>query len=250
MSGTRESSSSGLKDAIKSIASAGQSLPTDSSPLVQASIARDLDEASDDSSLTSTASIHDNDSDPQLTRSSTAPSAATTYFEAYRRQSLTTAGPRATFITRIPSPQDALSRERALKEEQGLLPDNYLISQHQRLKAPSQKSSLIGSQSILSPKVMGDRSQKLLRDEESGYSSDAPVSETTALLHGHSLPDGGGDDPSDISRKWEEAVAAGMIQTNWKRESKVIGGYAVPLVITFLLQYSLTVASIFTVGHM
>jgi MATE family multidrug resistance protein len=57
-------------------------------------------------------------------------------------------------------------------------------------------------------------------------------------------------DAEDIDRKWEEAVIAGLIQTTWRREAKVIGKNAAPLVVTFLLQYSLTVASIFTLGHL
>jgi MATE family multidrug resistance protein len=57
-------------------------------------------------------------------------------------------------------------------------------------------------------------------------------------------------DLDEIDRKWEEAVAAGLIQTTWQREANVIGKYALPLMVTFLLQYSLTVASIFTIGHL
>lgn len=43
---------------------------------------------------------------------------------------------------------------------------------------------------------------------------------------------------------------AGLIQTTWRREAQVIGKYSIPLMVTFLLQYSLTVASVFTVGHL
>jgi MATE family multidrug resistance protein len=63
------------------------------------------------------------------------------------------------------------------------------------------------------------------------------------------LPYGGQDNPGIIKQKWEEAVKEGKIQTTWQREAKVLTAYSLPLMATFLLQYSLTVASIFTVGH-
>jgi len=48
---------------------------------------------------------------------------------------------------------------------------------------------------------------------------------------------------------WDDAVLKGRIDTTWKRETKLLTRSAAPLVLTFVLQYSLTVASIFTVGH-
>jgi hypothetical protein len=49
--------------------------------------------------------------------------------------------------------------------------------------------------------------------------------------------------------QWDDAVLKGLIDTTWKRETKLLTRSAAPLVLTFVLQYSLTVASIFTVGH-
>jgi len=57
------------------------------------------------------------------------------------------------------------------------------------------------------------------------------------------------DSPKTINKKWNEAVAAGKINTSWQREAKVLTKSSAPLILTFLLQYSLPVASIFTVGH-
>lgn len=74
--------------------------------------------------------------------------------------------------------------------------------------------------------------------------------ETTSLLGSSDLPNGDGGEAEDIDRKWEEAVAAGLIHTTWRREAKVISKYAAPLIVTFLLQYSLTVSSVFTIGHL
>ena len=77
------------------------------------------------------------------------------------------------------------------------------------------------------------------------------ATETTNLLVGNpELPYGGQDDPETVDKKWEEAVRDGKIQTTWQREAKVLARFSGPLVLTFLLQYSLTVASILTVGHL
>lgn len=77
------------------------------------------------------------------------------------------------------------------------------------------------------------------------------ATETTNLLVGNpELPYGGQDDPETVDKKWDEAVRDGKIQTTWQREAKVLARFSGPLVLTFLLQYSLTVASILTVGHL
>lgn len=57
--------------------------------------------------------------------------------------------------------------------------------------------------------------------------------------------------PADeIQDRWEEAVAAHCIQTTWQRETKTLVQYAAPLIVTFLLHYSVTVASVLTVGRL
>lgn len=80
-------------------------------------------------------------------------------------------------------------------------------------------------------------------------SHDEGPSETSHLLARRSTAS-----PSDASRdttsKWEDAVLSGRIQTNWEREVKTIGRYSKSLILTFLLQYSLTTTSIFAVGHL
>jgi MATE family multidrug resistance protein len=74
--------------------------------------------------------------------------------------------------------------------------------------------------------------------------------ENTALLgRDPTAPYGGEGSPENVSRKWEEAVLAGQIQTTWQRETKVLARYSAPLMLTFILQNSLTLTSIFTVGH-
>ncbi|SPN99595.1 related to ethionine resistance protein [Cephalotrichum gorgonifer] len=68
--------------------------------------------------------------------------------------------------------------------------------------------------------------------------------ETSPLLAG-----GAGLDDEEINQQWNEAVAAGRVRTSWGREVKTIGSYSAPLVVAFLLQYSINVVSIFAVGR-
>lgn len=53
-----------------------------------------------------------------------------------------------------------------------------------------------------------------------------------------------------ISQAWENAVEHGDVHTSVKRELVYLGKSSMPLTVTFLLQYSLTVASVFSVGHL
>lgn len=54
----------------------------------------------------------------------------------------------------------------------------------------------------------------------------------------------------DTHIAWDEAVKRGQVQTTVKRELIVLGNSSIPLTIAFLLQYSLPVASVFSVGHL
>lgn len=54
----------------------------------------------------------------------------------------------------------------------------------------------------------------------------------------------------ETARAWDEAVENGAIHTTPRRELITLARNSAPLVVTFILQYSLTVASIFSVGHL
>ncbi|OLN81240.1 putative transporter YDR338C-like protein 1 [Colletotrichum chlorophyti] len=72
--------------------------------------------------------------------------------------------------------------------------------------------------------------------------------ESTPLLTGTTTaPDA--DVQEHLSEQWEAAVATGQLRTTWQREAKTIVQYASPLIVTFMLQYSINVVSIFAVGH-
>lgn len=57
--------------------------------------------------------------------------------------------------------------------------------------------------------------------------------------------------PSEVEGTWEQAIENGkVITTSYRRETQVLGVNALPLVITFVLQNSLSLASIFSVSHL
>lgn len=58
------------------------------------------------------------------------------------------------------------------------------------------------------------------------------------------------DERVAIEPEWNKAVENGLVHTTYKREAKVLFKYATPLYITFVLQYSLTFASLFSAGNL
>ncbi|KAL1955441.1 hypothetical protein VTO42DRAFT_8534 [Malbranchea cinnamomea] len=171
---------------------------------------------------------------------------------SYRRPSFFTMGPRGTVVPHSPERDRGTGDEweQGLEEERELLEDNSVI-----LPRSARRKSVPGA---LQRKVSGLLSRGLRRlsataDEEAPVESGrepAGATETTALLGEHARSPASEQSPGSIDRKWEEAVTAGLIHTTWKREAKVLARYTAPLMVTFLLQYSLTVASVFTVGHL
>ncbi|KAL3471123.1 mate-domain-containing protein [Aspergillus californicus] len=192
------------------------------SPLAERSIARDLQQyADEDGSMLTTDDEASEISTIRPVRSlpGTAPHSLA---GSYQRPSFFTTVSHATVVPHRADHEGLTWRERdqAIEDERELLSDNH----------------------FLDPTTAGKRQRR---------ESHAPADENTSLL-GRSGGNSGYNaaDAEDIDRKWEEAVIAGRIHTTWKREAKVIGTNAAPLVVTFLLQYSLTVASIFTLGHL
>ncbi|KAI9367448.1 mate-domain-containing protein [Aspergillus egyptiacus] len=190
-----------------------------SSPLAERAIARDLEQYADDEGSILTAD--DEASEISTIRPVPSHPGSHSLTGSYQRPSFFTTVSHATIVPYRPE-QEGLTwrdREHAIDDERDLLCDN----------------------NVLDPATAR-------RSRRQSY---APGEETTSLL---GRPDShvgyNATDADDIDRKWEEAVAAGLIHTTWRREAKVIGKNAAPLVVTFLLQYSLTVASIFTLGHL
>ncbi|RMZ90373.1 hypothetical protein DV736_g2411, partial [Chaetothyriales sp. CBS 134916] len=234
---------------LERVVSLSRSFPSPA-PIAAASLARDIEEDTDPEDEGAVPADESHSEPSTLQPSTSAPPGQYSFVGSYRRPSFATAGNRATVIPHIYQELDKLTkneRQLALEEERSLLRDNDLIPpRHPQAEDGGRKTSIITR--VWS--IPGGHA-RIARPEEDGLPPNGlPIAETTPLLGDPTLPYGGQDDPENINQKWEEAVSAGKINTTWQREAKVIGTYAAPLIITFLLQYSLTVASIFTVGHL
>lgn len=219
-----------------------------SQDLAEEAIARDLE---DDNS----------DEDAQESDASSSGSSTVRQYSminSYRRPSWVNPGARSTAIVSSSVPErnylssswknhvSKKEREAALEAERSLLRDNNLLPPKHPRSGSAGPADMVRARLSLS----GLRKVKSTPDEESAIGS--TVDEQTALLGGPGDPNrpyGGLDSPRTINQKWNEAVAAGQINTSWRREAKVLTKTSAPLMLTFLLQYSLPVASIFTVGH-
>lgn len=235
-------------DAAEYISPFGRSF-TSGSPIAASIIARDLAHYADEDS------IHSNEtSDSSTVRPSSSHAGTNPHSLAgsYRRPSYFTS---VNHTTVIPSngdyqPLTQSEREHAIEEERHLLSDNKVIPPEHAHSIPRGLQHKLSSLFSTSPQESSSRQYGSVR-RTSGVEAEtrAIATESTALL---GPPDGEGDaiGPEEIDRKWEEAVTAGLINTTWQREAQVIVKYSAPLMVTFLLQYSLTVASIFTLGHL
>lgn len=220
------------------------------SPIAQESLARDLD---DDDENNYNEGIHgssspssDDESEASTIRP---PPMQHSMANSYRRPSFVAFGGSRPAVT----PQHAEAawltkkeKKQSRNEELSLLRDNHLAPP----KHPeSPKRSAI---SQLYKRIFSTKRPKTEIDEEAPSvvpALTAEPSETSVLL-----PNGPQETPrarhERLNQQWEAAVAAGVIKTTWQREAKTLFRYSSPLVVTFILQYSLTVASIFTVGHL
>src|SRR5271155_86143 len=175
---------------------------TSSSPIVQASLARDIAEASDSEGV-------ETDGDYDLESSTLRPTTSTgtnySFAGSYRRPSFAGAGNRATVVPYAVRERDRLSkaeRQRVLEEERSLLRDNNLIPPKHPQDEGRRKSLFARSLSIPSGVL------KVRRDGTATPPLDGarPIaSEVSPLLGDADLPYGGQDDAKNISAKWEEA---------------------------------------------
>lgn len=223
----------------------------EAAPIAQASLLRDLEDEDEDA-LDDEEADDDHAAEEHLLSTSAPAGAASRYSltGSYRRPSFVTAGHRA----RLPFGTDLerisrVERQRILGEERSLLRDNNLIPpkhpQSSEAEGSGRRRSLF---KVIS--IPGGDGKVSPGSEGVGAAVNGGPSETSPLTSDPSQPYGGQGDPENVSAKWEEAVKEGKIQTTWQREAKVLTGYSLPLMATFLLQYSLTVASIFTLGHL
>ena len=227
-----------------------QSSDNNKGSLARAAIARDIEQRSKDvldDTMDSDVQTDDNsDSDLEALQHVTSNSQVS-MVGSYRRPSLAGAGSRAAmgagFQVSRPQPSKRERRE-AREQERSLLKDNHIIPP----KHPRQSNSDRSLSRRLSRPFLGKRVPDASSSDNVRHVG--PTSENAPLLGDPSLPYGGQDTQTNLDQKWEEAVLEGKIKTTWRREAKVLARYSGPLILTFILQYSLTVASIFTVGHL
>ena len=221
-----------------------------SSPMAQESIARDLAECSDDEEVDATESDSTSSEDDSSEASTVRPDAPHhSMATSYRRPSFVAfGGTRPALTPKFSDPAYLTKKEKkqSRNEERSLLRDNHLAPP-KHPEPPKRSAS-----SRLYRKLFSTKRPKPEVDEEAP--SEAPLftaepSETSTLL-APGPQESSRTHHERLNRQWEAAVAAGKIKTTWQREAKTLWRYSSPLVVTFVLQYSLTVASIFTVGHL
>ena len=233
------------------------------SHLAEASIARDLEDEStvnqEDAVDEGNTTEDDSESDVETLRQIIS-GKSTSMVGSYRKPSFAMAGARTTIVSSFRSPSRKPSkseRKEARREERSLLRDNDIIPpKHPQELDDTDNRGRLNSRHLSVAKIGIPGGNRKVIDASDG--PDAEVrngnepqnAETAPLLGNPKLPYGGQDSPNNLDKKWEEAVMEGKIHTTWQRELKVLGRYSAPLIVTFLLQYSLTVASIFTVGHL
>ena len=223
-------------------------------PLAEAAIAKDLEEEPDhdpENPKDGNFSTDESDSDDSTIRPGPAgTSPRVSMVESYRKPTFTPAGPRATAVTgRESFSRNPTKRERheARKEERSLLRDNNIIPPNRPQKPRRSESGSVWSRHFSSTSIDGEHDGQLDGQLDGSFARPSAVD---PLLENPGFPYGSQDDPKNLSKTWEEAVMAGRIRTTWQRETKVLAGYSAPLVLTFLLQFSLTGASVFAVGHL
>ncbi|KAF0640491.1 hypothetical protein FPSE5266_02527 [Fusarium pseudograminearum] len=198
------------------------------SPLAEAALAADIaacsDEEYDDSAIDDDVSVSDLPGDPIM----------------YRRPSgVAFGGSRPIMNPQIYDEPGltALERKQSRNAERSLLRDNHVLPpKHGHRQRDGFLTRIY--QRLFSTKIPQD-------EEQAPAVSVQPPSETDPLLGSRvdALS------PEHLNETWEHAVAEHRIKTTWQREAKTIASYSAPLIVTFLLQYSINVTSIFAVGR-
>ncbi|KAG0652649.1 putative transporter [Hyphodiscus hymeniophilus] len=219
------------------------------SPIAQESIARDLAECSDDEEEPDSPSSEDESEASTIREPGHQDATSHSMASSYRRPSFVAFGgtrPAIAGVAQNPASEahwlTKKEKKQSRNEERSLLRDNHLAPP----KHP--ESSERSAFSELYRRIFSTKRPKEGDEETQAPLSTAEPSETSTLLD-NGTRESSRTHHERLNRQWEAAVAAGKIKTTWQREAKTLWRYSSPLVVTFILQYSLTVASIFAVGH-
>lgn len=132
-------------------------------------------------------------------------------------------------------------RMQSLDAERSLLRDNHILPPKH-----SDAEKEPGPLSRLYRRLFSTKVRSALGDEEVPRFVVSQPSEASPLLSDAARA---GQNPEDLNEQWDSAVASGKIKTTWQREAQTIAVYSRSLIVTFLLQYSINIASIFAVGR-
>jgi MATE family multidrug resistance protein len=212
--------------------------------IAEEAISRDL------LSETSENAIDENDDDGDSSSSESSTLRQYSMISSYRRPSYVNPGARGTAIISSSSVPERSFIDGAGRKRGGAA----YISKKEREYVRGEERDLLRDNNLLPPTHLtrpaggvlhklsfpGLRKVKSTPDPES---SGAGVDERTSLLRNHE------DGREHLTKQWSTAVSEGKINTTYTREARVLASSSGPLILTFLLQYSLPVASIFTVGH-
>ena len=151
----------------------------------------------------------------------------------------------------LQGPEDVAAENDIRREEESLLSNNELLPPKHAEKPSSRPNTLRSSDrgTILSSGTATDTTSAYENTEVSPLSlADFIRTETSPLLPCKQQCNE--DVAAEVDCKWDEAVAAGKMQTGWRREAEVLAHRSPPLIITAFLQCSLPVAGVFMVGHL
>jgi MATE family multidrug resistance protein len=138
-----------------------------------------------------------------------------------------------------------LERKQSRNAERSLLRDNHILPPKHQRKNQGFFARLY--RQLFSTKIPESETNAAGADASRANGHPA-ASETSPLLaDDHQAPST--SSVEDLEEQWEQAVASGRLRTTWQREAKTVVAYSIPLTATFMLQYSINVASIFAVGH-
>ncbi|KAI1481595.1 MATE efflux family protein [Daldinia eschscholtzii] len=203
------------------------------SPIAQGILASDLAECSDDEAVEDASDSNGSEPESETESGPVLYTQPTGMAFGYRRPSLVIDPVNEPVLTRVEKRQ---SRD----AERSLLRDNHIIPPKHTSEPPP------GILSRLYKAMFSTRVRKLPEDEEVSRVAVQP-SETSPLLANTADPANLHHD--HLNEQWDAAVASGMIETTWQREAKTIATYSRSLILTFLLQYSINITSIFAVGR-
>ena len=114
---------------------------------------------------------------------------------------------------------------------------------------PDHASSIVHStysRSFSGTSIPGDQDKAIVSDEPTETS---PLLKSIDSRRIAVTPDSSSEDYY-IEEQLDEIAAPGNINVTWLHETKIILSYAAPLIVTFLLQYSVNISSILAVGRL